>query len=250
MSGVRIGELELRLTRQALRVSLLDGKGQRLFTAAEAWQPRLLDGLETYTLLQIWPGIRALYRNVADQYRTACGSVLEEPETIAVRGMGGGWMAFDPRLTLLTPYRGRWAPCPQAAQALSQELGAPIGADSGVACLYDAILREEPYLPYVDYVTNLPGYVYWRLSGFRSLDRAGAAEVFPLDASGQYDGVLLERFDRLAAGRLKAPLLELLPEVLAPGEGGGSLLRESLRMLDPSGELWDGIPLLAPVSMA
>ena len=49
-----------------------------------------------------------------------------------------------------------------------------------------------------------------------------------------------------AAGRLPKPLAELLPEPLASGAPAGSLQRESLRMLDPAGNLRDGIPFLPP----
>ena len=41
-------------------------------------------------------------------------------------------------------------------------------------------------------------------------------------------------------------LRELLPEPLAPGAEAGSLQREALRMLDPSGDFRDGIPFLPP----
>ena len=98
----------------------------------------------------------------------------------------------------------------------------------------------------MDYVTTLPGYVHWRLTGRRAVDRAAAARIFPLDGEGQYDKALLRRFDELAAGRLPKPLGELLPEVLPDGSTAGSLLRESLRMLDPSGDLREGIPFLTP----
>ncbi len=238
--------LELRLAREELRVSLLDKKGEILLTASDPWQPRELDGVETYTLLQIWPGIRTLYKELAAQYRTEYGSALEEVSAIAVRGMGKGWMPFDPRMTLLTTYRGAWDPRPEAAAALSEALDTRIEEDSAVSYLWQAMLDGEPYLPYVDYITTLPGYVYWRLTGFRSLARDSAAGIFPLDESGQYDTALLAKFDALAAGRLPKPLIDLLPEVLAPGESGGTLMRESLRMIDPSGDLWDGIPLLPP----
>ena len=39
---------------------------------------------------------------------------------------------------------------------------------------------------------------------------------------------------------------ELLPEVLPSGAPAGTLLRESLRMLDPAGDLREGVPFLAP----
>lgn len=238
--------LELRLAREELRLSLLDRRGAALLTAAEPWEPHVVDGAETYTLLMIWPGVRALFRRLAEDHQREYGSALEETAYFAVRGMGRGFMVFDQRTQMLTAYRGAWDPCPEAAAELSASLGADVPADGALAHLWQALCSGEAWLPYADYVTTLPGYVHWRLTGFRSLDRAGAAGILPLDASGQYDRRLLERFDELAAGRLPKRLEELLPEVLSPGEGAGSLLRESLRMLDPSGDLRDGIPFLPP----
>ena len=238
--------LEVRLGREELRLSLLGKKGERLLTSAAAWEPHEIDGVETYTLLMIWPGIRALWRDLSAAYRQEFGSALEETEKFIVRGMGGGYMPFDPRLTLLTTYRGAWDPCPEAAEDLGRALGAEIPAAGAVAHLWQAVLDGEAYLPYVDFVTTLPGYVHWRLTGRRVLDRAGAAGLFPLNGEGDYDPRLLARFDELAAGRLPKPLGKLLPRPLGPGQDAGSLQREALRMLDPSGDLRDGIPCRIP----
>ena len=238
--------LEIRLGREELRLSLLGKKGERLLSSAAAWEPHEIDGVETYTLLMIWPGIRALFKDLSEAYRQEFGSALEETETCIVRGMGGGYMPFDPRLTMLTAYRGAWDPCPEAAAELSSAMGREIDPAGAVAHLWQAVLDGEAYLPYVDYVTTLPGYVHWRLTGRRAVDAKAAARIFPLDGEGQYDEKLLRRFDELASGRLPKPLKELLPEVLPSGAAAGSLMRESLRMLDPAGDLREGIPFLAP----
>lgn len=238
--------LEIALLRDELRLTLRGKKGEALLTASNPWEPHEADGVETYTLYQIWPGIRGLFQELAAAFKVEFGGTLEEPESIAVIGMGRGYIPFDPRLTMLTAYRGKWDPRPEAAAKLTEALGAEIAPDSAVAYLYQAVLDEEPYLPYVDYVTTLPGYIHWRLTGFRSLDRAGAAGLFPLDETGQYDRLLLAKFDALVSGKLPKPLEDLLPEVLSDGEPAGTLTREGVRMLDPSGELQEGIVFLPP----
>ena len=238
--------LEIALLREELRLTLRGKKGEALLTASNPWEPHEVDGVETYTLYQIWPGIRALYQELAAAFKAEFGGTLEEPESIAVIGMGRGYIPFDPRLTMLTAYRGSWDPRPAAAAKLTEALGTEIAPDSAVAYLYQAILDGEPYLPYVDYVTTLPGYVHWRLTGFRSLDRDGAAGLFPLDETGQYDRALLAKFDALVSGKLPKPLEDLLPEVLCDGEPAGTLTREGVRMLDPSGDLAEGIVFLPP----
>jgi len=238
--------LEISLGREELRLSLLGKKGERLLSSAAAWEPHEIDGAETYTLLMIWPGIRALFKDLSEAYRREFGSALEETEQFLVRGMGGGYMPFDPRLTALTAYRGAWDPCPEAAAELTQALGREIAPEGAVAHLWQAALDGEAYLPYVDYVTTLPGYVHWRLTGRRVVDEAAAARIFPLDGEGQYDKALLAKFDALAAGRVPKPLIELLPEPLQAYAAAGTLQRESLRMLDPAGDLREGVPFLAP----
>ncbi len=238
--------LEISLGREELSLSLLDRQSRPLLKTAAAWEPHVIEGVETYSLLMIWPGIRAVYKELAELWRREFGSPLEETASLAVRGMGGGYMPFDPRLTLLTTYRGAWDPCPEAAEDLGRALGTEIPAAGAVAQLWQAVLDGEAYLPWVDFVTTLPGYVHWRLTGRRVLDRAGAAGIFPLNGEGDYDPRLLARFDELAAGRLPKPLGELLPRPLGPGQDAGSLQREALRMLDPSGDLHDGIPCRIP----
>ena len=242
--------LEIRLRRQELRLELLDKKGNPVLSSAAEWEPHLIDGVESYTLLMIWPGIRALFRDLAEAWRREFGSALEEVSRMAVRGMEGGYMPFDPRLTLLTTYRGAWDQASEAAAELSAALGTEVDPRGGVAHLWQALRTREAYLPYVDFVTSLPGYVHWRLTGRRVLDRAGASILFPLDGEGRYDARLLKKFDELAAGRLPKPLGELLPEPLGPGAEAGSLQREALRMLDPSGDFRDGIPFLPPAEEA
>ena len=241
--------LEISLGREELRLSLLGKKGERLLSSAAAWEPHEIDGAETYTLLMIWPGIRALFKDLSEAYRREFGSALEETEQILVRGMGGGYMPFDPRLTALTAYRGAWDPCPEAAAELTEALGREIDPAGAVAHLWQAVLDGEAYLPYVDYVTTLPGYVHWRLTGRRCVDAGAAARIFPLDGEGQYDRALLGKFDALAAGKLPKPLIELLPEALPAGAAAGTLQRQSLRMLDPSGDLREGVPFLAPAEI-
>ena len=238
--------LEIALLREELRLTLRGKKGEALVTAADPWEPRNLDGVETYTLYQIWPGIRALFQELNAAYRNSCGVSIEEPAALRVIGMGRGYIPFDPRLTMLTAYRGAWDGRTELAAELSKKLGTEIPADGALVHLYEAIRNDEPYLPYVDYVTTLPGYIHWRLTGFRSLDRAGAAGLFPLDEGGWYDREALAKFDALAAGKLPKPLEDLLPEILSEGEPAGTLTREGVRMLDPSGNLAEDIVFLPP----
>ena len=238
--------LEIGLHREELRLSLLGKKGERLLTSVAAWEPHDIDGVETYTLLMIWPGIRALWRDLSEAYKAEFGAVLEEAQQFLVRGMGGGFMPFDPRLTALTAYRGAWDPCPEAAAELSAALKCTVDPAGAVAHLWQAVLDGEAWLPYTDFVTTLPGYVHWRLTGVRCVDAAAAARIFPLDETGNYDPALLQKFDAMAAGRLPKPRRELLPLPLHSGAAAGRLLRESLRMLDPAGDVREGIPFLAP----
>ena len=238
--------LELALEREQLRLSLRGKRGEEIYTVSEPWSPHTVDGVESYTLLMIWPGIRELFKSLSAACEEEFGGPLEGVAEMKVSGMGRGYMPFDPRLTLLTTYRGAWVGCPAAAAELSAALGAEIAPESALSWLWQAARDGEPYLPYVDYMTTLPGYVHWRLTGERALDAAAAAGIFPLDEQGNYDARLLAKFEDFAAGKLPKPLIELLPRPLAPGAWAGKLQREALRMLDPAGNLRDGIPFSPP----
>lgn len=238
--------LDIVLDRDALSLQVRGPRGDCLTEAVSPWEAKELDGIRTYTLLMIWPELRSLFRELSDRCQAENGESLSRIGAMRVRAMGGGYMPFHEQVILLETYRGAWDPCPEAAAELTEKLGAAVPETGAVAHLYRAMKSGEKYVPVVDYVTTLGGYVHWRLTGFRSLDRTGAAGMFPLDASGNYDSRALDAFDALAGGQLPKPLEALLPEVLQPGEGAGALLRESIRLLDPSGELEEGIPFLPP----
>src|SRR5690606_22569140 len=73
-----------------------------------------------------------------------------------------------------------------------------------------------------------------------------ASGMFPIDsATGDYDEVLVARYDALA-GSGPARLRSLLPEVLVAGAPAGTLTAEGAALLDPAGALRAGIPLCPP----
>lgn len=239
--------LELGSTR--IKAVLIGPDHSPLASGSHDWQSRLIDGNWTYSVLDIWSGLRACYRALAAEVAEKYGVTLTTVGSIGVSAMMHGYLAFDHEKVLLTPFR-TWqnTSTGPAAAELSRLFGVNIPQRWSIAHLYQAILNGEEHLPKIDYLTTLAGYVHWRLTGFRSLGVGDASGMFPIDpTSCQFHAGMVEQFDALVAEKgYPWRLMDILPEVLAAGDSAGCLTAEGARMLDTSGNLQPGIPLCPP----
>ena len=91
---------------------------------------------------------------------------------------------------------------PLAAERLTELFGFNIPLRWSVAHLYQAVLDDARYLPELDYLTTLSGYIHLRLSGARVLGVGDASGMFPIDPTAQdYDETMLAQFDALIQDR-------------------------------------------------
>ncbi|RZS68434.1 sugar (pentulose or hexulose) kinase [Agromyces ramosus] len=220
-----------------------------LAVGSHEWENRFVDRVWTYSLEDVWSGLRAAYADLVADVRRRYDA---EPETfgaIGVSAMMHGYLAFDADDELLVPFRTwRNTSTGVAAAELSEQFGLNIPLRWSIAHLHQAILDEEPHVARIAFVTTLAGYVHWRLTGRKAIGVGDASGMFPIDSStGDYDARLIEVFDGLVADR--APGLhvaELLPEVLSAGRRAGELTAEGAALLDPSGALRPGAALCPP----
>src|SRR5690606_5704504 len=143
------------------------------------------------------------------------------PATLAAMGVSAmmhGYLAFDGAGELLVPFRTwRNTSTGAAAAELSRLFAVNIPQRWSIAHLRQAVLDGEPHVAEVEFLTTLAGYVHWRLTGRRVIGIGDASWMFPIDsATGDYDEVLVARYDALA-GSGPARLRSLLPEVLVAG---------------------------------
>ncbi len=232
-----------------IKAVLVDNEGNVLATGGHGWENRLENGVWTYTLDDIWSGLADCYselkKDVADKY----GVKLTAFASMGFSAMMHGYLAFDKDNELLVPFRTwRNTTTGQASEELTKELNYNIPQRWSIAHLYQAILNKEEHISKIDFLTTLAGYVHWKLTGEKVLGVGDASGMFPIDTkTGTYDEKMVEKFDKLAAGKgFGAKLSSILPKVLSAGEKAGVLTAEGAKMLDPTGDLEAGIPICPP----
>ncbi len=241
--------IELGSTRIKACLVLADDPSTVLAVGSHGWENRFVDRLWTYSIDEVWAGLRAAFAEVAVHVQQAYGVALESVAAIGVSAMMHGYLAFDSEGEILTSFRTwRNTNTDRAAGVLSELFGVNIPLRWSVAHLYQAVLDEEAHLSELSDLTTLAGYVHWKLSGRKVLGVGDASGMFPIDsATHDYDATLMAKFDRLVAERAAGlSVRSLLPEVLVAGQDAGSLTAEGAALLDPKGVLRPGAAMCPP----
>ncbi|MDR0784820.1 MAG: ATPase [Treponema sp.] len=239
--------VELGSTR--IKAVLIDESYSPIASGGHEWENRLVDGVWTYSLDDVWSGIQDSFHKLADDVRSRYGVPLTTTGSIGVSAMMHGYLAFGADERLLVPFRTwRNTMTEQAAAELTDLFRFNIPQRWSVAHLYQALLNAEEHTKRVSFITTLAGYVHWRLTDEKVLGVGDASGAFPVDgAAFAYNRRMLAEFDALAARKgFGRKLEDLLPRVLTAGENAGFLTEEGAKLLDPSGVLRAGIPFCPP----
>ncbi|MCI8512449.1 MAG: FGGY-family carbohydrate kinase [Lachnospiraceae bacterium] len=246
-NGQAVLGIEFGSTR--IKAVLIDGEHTPIASGSHEWENRLENGFWTYSLEDIWTGLRSCYRSLLKEVRERYGVPVKRLRAIGLSAMMHGYMAFDEEGELLTPFRtwrnGTTGP---ASEALTELFQYQIPQRWSTAHLYQAVLNKEEHVPAIRFMTTLAGYVHWKLTGEKVLGIGDASGMFPIDTkTKQYDPAMLDRFDALVKDEgYPWRLRELLPVIRLAGEPAGALTGKGARLLDESGELEAGIPLCPP----
>jgi sugar (pentulose or hexulose) kinase len=239
--------IELGSTR--IKAVLINENFDPVASGSHDWENRLLDGVWTYSLEDVWAGLqgcfRALVQDAEARYKELPGSL--HIAAIGVSAMMHGYLVFDKEGKQLTPFRTwRNTMTEKAAAELTEKFGFNIPQRWSIAHLYQAILNGEPHVKDIAFLTTLAGYVHWKLTGRKALGIGDASGVFPVDGRvNRYNSRMMGQFGSLAGGQ-GWKLEDILPAVLNAGDDAGVLTEEGARLLDPSGVLKAGIPLCPP----
>ena len=239
--------IELGSTR--IKAVLIGDDHLPLATGIHDWENRYENGVWTYRLDDVWAGIQASYRMLAQQVEQEYGTPLTALASLGFSAMMHGYLPFDAAGGQLAEFRTwRNTMTEPAAAKLTALLGFNIPQRWSIAHLYQAMLNGEEHLPRLAFLTTLAGYVHWRLTGRRVLGVGEASGMFPIDSTAcDYDAAMVAKFDAEAARMGYAwQLRGLLPQVLAAGDDAGTLTSEGAKLLDPTGRLRAGIPLCPP----
>ena len=245
--GKTVLGIELGSTR--IKTVLIDESYKPIASGNYEWENRLEDGFWTYDQAEIWTGLQASYRDMAEEVEEKYGTKLRTTGAIGFSAMMHGYLAFGKEDNLLVPFRTwRNSTTQKASCELTELFHYNIPQRWSIAHLYQAILNGEEHVKEITYLTSLAGYVHWKLTGEKVIGIGDASGIFPIDINTRdYDEGMIGKFnDLIAEKKLPWSLKEILPRILCAGESAGCLSVEGARLLDPSGDLQAGIPLAPP----
>jgi len=213
------------------------------------WENRLVNGIWTYSLEDIWQGLQASYSALAADYEKKHNEKLTQVSGIGISAMMHGYIPLDAKGQLLTEFRTwRNTNTEAASKVLTPLFNHNIPLRWCIAHLYQAILNGEEHVCEIATITTLAGYIHYKLTGQNVLGVGDASGAFPIDSKTcDYHKGNVEAFDALVSENGYAwKLAAILPKVLPAGYDAGQLSLEGAKLLDPSGNLTPGAPFCAP----
>ncbi len=230
-----------------IKAILIDHEHNVISSGSHTWENRLENGIWTYSLDDIWNGIRDSYAKMAANVKEKYGVELEGVGAFGVSAMMHGYVVFDKDDNMLVPFRTwRNTITEEASKELTDLFGFNIPQRWSIAHLYQAILNQEPHVKDVNFITSLAGYIHWQLSGEKVLGIGDGSGIFPLDdKTRNYDKCMLSKFNEKIED-LPWNIEDILPGILFAGDNAGSLSQEGAKLLDPSGNLKAGVPMCPP----
>jgi len=247
IEGKTVLGIELGSTR--IKAVLIGESYGAIASGGHDWENRQENGVWTYSLEDVWTGLRLCFRNLADDVQNRYGAPLVKAGAIGISAMMHGYLVFDKDGKQLVPFRTwRNTVTEDAAAKLTDLFQFNIPQRWSIAHLYQAILNGEDHVKNIDFMTTLAGYVQWKLTGKKVIGLGDASGMFPVDgAIHDYDHMMLERFNNLGLpGNPGRKVADILPVVLRAGETAGFLTEDGARLLDPDGSLQAGIPFCPP----
>ena len=240
--GKAVMGIEFGSTR--IKAVLVDDDFKVIAQGAHDWENKLVDGVWSYSLEDVESGVRDAYAKCAADVESKYGVKLERLAALGISGMMHGYLPFDEGGRLLVPFRTwRNVMTAEAAAELSKLFRFNVPQRWSIAHYYQAILKKEPHIGAVRWLTTLAGYVHYRLTGENVMGVGEASGMFPIDPStGDYNERMLAAFDAKVGGSLK----EKLPRVLKAGESAGVLTERGAKWLDPTGTLKLGAVMAPP----
>ena len=241
-AGKAVMGIEFGSTR--IKAVLIGDDFKVIAQGAHDWENKLVDGVWSYSLEDIESGVRDAYAKCAADVEAKYGAKLERLAALGISGMMHGYLPFDEGGNLLVPFRTwRNVMTADAAAELSKLFSFNVPQRWSIAHYYQAVLKKEPHIGAVRWLTTLAGYVHYRLAGENVMGVGEASGMFPIDPStGDYNERMLAAFDAKVGGSLK----EKLPRVLKAGEKAGVLTERGAKWLDPTGTLKPGAVMAPP----
>ena len=246
-AGKAVLGIELGSTR--IKSVLIGSDFAPIVSGSHDWENKFENGVWTYSVEDIWDGLRDSYAKLAREVEKDYGIKLTKVGAIGFSAMMHGYLAFDGDDNMLVPFRTwRNTITGEASATLSREFNFNIPQRWSISHLYQAILNDEPHVPQIRFITSLAGYIHWQLTGERVLGIGDASGLFPIDLQTKdYDKKLIKKFENLIADKnYPWKLPDILPRAVSAGAYAGVITKEGAKLLDPTGTLCAGIPVAPP----
>ena len=216
--GRAVVGIELGSTR--IKTVLIDDNHVPVATGSYDWENKLENHIWTYSLEDIWEGLKGSYQDMARGVKEKYGTGIRKLGGIGFSAMMHGYMAFDETGSLLVPFRTwRNTITGQAAGELTELFQYNVPQRWSIAHLYQAILNGESHVKDVRYFTTLSGYIHWQLTGRKVLGIGDASGMFPINIGAKdFDEGMVQKFDELVKEKgYPWKLRQIMPEVLTAG---------------------------------
>lgn len=248
---IKAGKTALGIEFGSTRIKavLIGSDHKPIASGGHDWENQLENGVWTYSLESVKLGLQDAYAKLVKDVADTYGVILHTVGAIGISAMMHGYLVFDEKDQLLVPFRTwRNTMTAEASEKLTELFNYPVPQRWSIAHLYQAILKKEPHVKNIRFMTTLEGYVHWLLTGQKVLGIGDVAGMFPVDvALHDFDPVRIRQFDELIADEhMPWKLADILPKALTAGEDAGVLTAEGAALLDPSGNLQPGIPMCPP----
>lgn len=232
-----------------IKAVLVNSQFEPVASGSFEWENSLENGIWTYPLELIEKGLQSCYAGLKRDVKEKFGVVLKRLKSLGISAMMHGYIALDSNGSFLVPFRTwRNTSTGQASKELSKLFSFPVPERWTISHLYQAILNNEAHVADIRSLCTLASYIHFRLTGEKKIGTGDASGMFPIDsATGTYRKDFLEQFESLISARnFSWKTEQLLPTVLPAGKNAGTLTQSGARLLDPEGDLQDGIPLCPP----
>ena len=239
--------IELGSTR--IKATLVGPEFLPIANGSHAWENQLVDGIWTYSMNDVWAGLRDCIVDLRSDVTKRYGTDLTRIAAGGFSGMMHGYIALDKDDNLLVPFR-TWRNniTADASEELTQLFDFPIPQRWSIAHLYQAIRNDEDHVASISKLTTLAGYVHYKLTGEFVLGPNEASGVFPVDENTlSFNETHIAQFNKLVKGRgLRWQLEDILPKVKPAGEQAGVLTADRLREVDPGSAVDTDVTLCPP----
>ena len=239
--------IELGSTR--IKAVLIGEEHTPLAQGVHDWQNTLADGVWTYPLTEVQEGLQDCFRSLMQDVEAQYGEKLTTTAGFGISAMMHGYLVFDEAGEQLVPFRTwRNTMTEEAAAKLTEASAFNIPQRWSIAHLYQAILKDEPHIDRIAFLTTLAGYVHYLLTGEKVIGIGDASGIFPIDPQTcGYDAAMTAQYDELTQGtRFTRKLADILPQIVPVGDCAGKLTEVGAKLLDPTGTFRAGVPFCPP----